>query len=318
MPSSLRLKRSARARLRNAQNAANAAVLDRLDDDAVTRARIHLDQRASDPSDPVTAHQMKVFSQFGEDGMLDFLVRHAAAPVPRTFVEFGVEDYREANTRLLCELGGWRGLVIDGGSSHLRFVKHRKLGTHRGLRAVQSFLTTDNVDAVIASHAPAGPLGILSVDVDGVDYWLSQAITARPAIVVSECNPYFGSGLTVSIPDEPAFDRLAAHASGVYYGASVRALHDLWTARGYRLVAVSSEGLNLFFVHEDHCHPSWGLSVEAAYTAPSFSPSLTADGVPLAHLPRREALAPVADLPLVDTRTGERLRVADVLDRVDA
>lgn len=318
MPSSLSWKRSIRGRVRAAQLAAAAPVLQRLDDDAVTRARIFLDQRETAATDPVSAHELKVFSQFGEDGILDFLLRHAAQPVPRTFVEFGVEDYRESNTRLLCELGGWRGLIIDGGSAHLRFAKRRKLSTHRGLRAVQSFLTTDNIASVIEAHAPAGPLGILSVDVDGVDHWLSQAITARPAIVVSECNPYFGSTLAVSIPDEPAFDRLAAHPSGVYYGASVTALHDLWTGRGYRLVGVSSEGLNLFFVRDDHCHPSWGLSVAEAYVAPSFSPSLGPAGVPLAHLPRREALAPARDLPLVNTRTGARLRVADVLDEVDA
>ena len=104
----------------------------------------------------------------------------------------------------------------------------------------------------------------------------------------------------------------------MYYGASVSALHDLWTSRGYRLVGVSSEGLNLFFVRDDHCHPAWGLTVAEAYVAPSFSPSLGPDGVPLAHLTRREALAPVRDLPLVDTRSGDRLRVADVLDEVDA
>ena len=180
MPSSLRWKRLIRARVRAAQLAATAPVLDRLDTDAAIRARHYFDVRETAATDPLSAHELKVFSQFGEDGILDFLLRHTSKPVPRSFIEFGVEDYRESNTRLLCELGGWRGLIIDGGSAHIRFTKRRKLGIHRGLRTVRAFLTTDNIADVVENFAPSGPLGILSVDVDGVDYWLSEALHDPP------------------------------------------------------------------------------------------------------------------------------------------
>lgn len=295
----------------------NEPLLDRLDDQALAAGRLHFDTRPSASSDDPASREWKVFSQFGEDGIIDFILRHTTRPVVPSFVEFGVEGYRESNTRFLCEEGGWRGLIIDGGCRHLEFAKARRLIAHRGLRCVQAFLTVENINEVISDARFSGEIGLLSVDVDGIDYWLCQSLSVvSPAVVVVEHNPYFGPKAQVTVPYDPGFVRRKKHASGVYYGASISAFSSLWGRRGYRLVAVSPEGLNLFFVKEDYCQPSWGLAPTEAYRSPSFSPAITPDGRPFSELALPDALASAAGLPLVDTASGQTLSVAGLIMRM--
>lgn len=266
------------------------------------------------PADtPLDQAAYKVFSQFGEDGILDAIVRQAARPVPRSFVEIGVEDYRESNTRFLCESGGWRGLIVDAGDEHAAFAKRRMLSIHRQLVTRQTFVTTANADALLVDAGFGGEVGVLSLDVDGVDYWLAQAMmSVNPAVVIVEHNPYWGPEAAVTVPYEDAFVRREKHPSGVYYGASIQAWSDLWKGRGYRLAAVSPEGLNLFFVRDDYCPDSWALDPAEAWTPPEFSPYAASDGAPAAMLPLREARRPIEHMPLTNVQTGGEVAVRDL------
>src|SRR5579859_7257876 len=59
--------------------------------------------------------EFRVFSQWGEDGIIQYLLSKVAI-AHDTFVEFGVGNYRESNTRFLLTNNNWRGLIIDGGT----------------------------------------------------------------------------------------------------------------------------------------------------------------------------------------------------------
>jgi hypothetical protein len=97
-----------------------------------------------------------------------------------------------------------------------------------------------------------GPLGILSVDIDGNDYWVWKSIVvADPAIVVCECNPILGDTMPIVVPYDPAFTRFAGHYSGLYFGASIAALRLLAEQRGYDFLGTNSNGINAFFVRKD-------------------------------------------------------------------
>jgi len=196
-------------------------------------------------------HEFRVHSQWGEDGLISHLVREV--PVARrVFVEFGVEDYREANTRFLLTQVGWSGLVMDASEAHVRAIRSDPISWQHNLKARQAFVTRENIDGILAEEGLSGEIGLLSIDIDGNDYWVWEAITGvNPAIVVIEYNARFGTERAVTVPYDPEFARARAHQSMVYYGASLRALWRLGARKGYDLVGCNSAGNNAFFVRRD-------------------------------------------------------------------
>lgn len=212
--------------------------------------------------------QLRVYSQWGEDGIISFLLRHV--PVPRRyFVEFGVEDYTEANTRYLLNTARWAGLVIDGNPAHVDRIRRSRETWLADLTAVAAWVTAENINGLLADHGATGPIGLLSIDIDGNDYWVWQAIdVVDPAIVVVEYNHRFGPDQAVTVPYDPGFDRAAAHPSRVYFGASLAALAKLGAAKGYALVGCTDEGVNAFFVRRELIRlPLAELPVAAAFRA---------------------------------------------------
>jgi hypothetical protein len=201
-------------------------------------------------------HEFQVFSQFGEDGIIQHLVRNIP-DIPKTFVEFGVEDYSEANTRLLLLKDNWSGLIMDASDENVQRIRrpdYPNFGTYwfHDLKAISTFVTKDNINRILEENGYGGELGLLSIDIDGMDYWIWETITvAQPTIVVVEYNYRFGNERAVTVPYSPTFDRTAAHYSRLYFGASLKALCLLAKRKGYDFVGCSSAGINAFFVRSD-------------------------------------------------------------------
>ena len=215
-------------------------------------------------------HAFRAFSQFGEDGVIQFLTR--VVPVPsKTFVEFGVESYREANTRFLLVKDGWAGLVLDGDEGNIQTIRDDPIYWLHNLKARCAMVTRENIDAILREEGIGENLGLLSVDIDGVDWWVWEAITTpKPAIVAAEYNHRFGPDASVTVPYRPDFDRTKAHHSLCYFGASLRALERLGKRKGYDLVGTAS-GLNAFFVRRDLRPDSLpARSVEEAFVDGGF------------------------------------------------
>ena len=129
----------------------------------------------------IASAEFQVFSQFGDDGIIQFLVQRV--PVENeVFVEFGVEDYHESNTRFLLVHDNWRGLVMDGGTSHVEFLRGRELAWRHYVDAKTAWVDRDNINGLIEGAGIAGDIGLLSVDIDGNDYWVARRSTpSRPA-----------------------------------------------------------------------------------------------------------------------------------------
>ena len=211
--------------------------------------RIEMRQLADAPT--LQEAEFQGFSQWGEDGAIQWLLRRV--PVERKFfVEFGVEAYHEANTRFLLTDCGWSGLVIDGDPGQVQIIRQSTYHWFHDLRAVASFVTAENIDDLLRENGASGDIGLLSIDIDGMDWHVWNAITAsQPRIVICEYNSLLGDERAVTVPYDPAFQRARAHHSLCYYGASLPALAKLADGKGYDLVGCGSAGLNAYFVRRD-------------------------------------------------------------------
>jgi hypothetical protein len=221
--------------------------------------------------------------------------------IPRIFVEFGVVDYLEANTRLLLQMQNWRGLVIDGSADNVLAIKRQDISWRHDLTTKCAFIDCGNINSLMTDAGFQGEIGLLSIDIDGNDYWVWKAIdTVNPVIVLSEYNAVLGDLHELTVPYRADFDRSRAHYSNQYFGASIRALAALAKSKGYTFVGTTSTGCNAFFVRNDAA-PVILSALDGVWAFPSSvregrnpdgSLSLTSG------IQRKEV---IRDLPLVDT-----------------
>lgn len=263
------------------------------------RVEARLD-RLSPTSTQLSDHEFKVYSQWGEDGILQYLTR--TVPVPRrVFVEFGVENYTEANTRFLLLNDNWSGLIIDGSEDKMNFVRQDAIYWRHNLKALAQFVTRENINDLIRGQGLTGEIGLLSVDIDGNDYWVWERIdVVNPAIVVVEYNARFGPERAVTTPYDPAFERQKAHYSCIYYGASLAALVGLGRRKGYAFVGSNSAANNAFFVRRDLLPAGMpALTAAEGWRPCAFRESRDSSGQ-LAFLSAEEEAALLNTLPLVE------------------
>jgi hypothetical protein len=255
--------------------------------------------------------EFRVFSQWGEDGIIEWLAEHVAVPNER-FIEFGVETFREANCRFLMQNRNWKGLVFDGNAAYMAALAAESLFWMHDLTAKATFITAENIDELIREAGFDGPLGILSIDVDGNDYWIWEAIASvDPAIVVCEYNPILGDTRAIAVPYDPAFRRFDAHYSGLYFGTSIAALKLLASRKGYAFVGTNQNGINAFFVKNNLATPVLDL-IEVPKAFPSRHRDSRNPAGQLTFAGGRERLALIRDMPVVDVETGRSLLLSDI------
>jgi hypothetical protein len=255
--------------------------------------------------------EFRVFSQWGEDGIIQYLLKSVAIE-RQIFVEFGVENYTESNTRFLLTNNQWAGLVIDGSAENIDYIKRDAIYWASNLKAEHAFITKENINDLLSRNGIVGDIGLLSVDIDGNDYWIWQAIdTIAPRIVICEYNSHFGSSAEVTIPYDGAFVRDSAHFSKIYYGASVAALCSLAAAKGYSLVASNAAGNNIFFVRNDLVGSLPVLSPAQAYRHAQFREYHDESGR-LTYDDFETRLRKISHLPLYDLKTNALRKISDI------
>lgn len=253
------------------------------------------------------------FSQWGEDGIIDWLISRLPE-IPQSFIEFGVEDYRESNTRLLLCLHNWRGLVMDGSAMHIANVQAQDIYWRYNLTATCAFIDRDNINRLISDAGFNGEVGLLSVDIDGNDFWIWQAINVvNPVIVVCEYNAVLGDMRQLTVPYQADFQRTQAHHSNLYFGASLTALIQLGQDKGYSFVGTTSTGCNAFFIRNDHAARVLD-SVDEVVSFPSrFRESRNVEGH-LTFVAGIERQKIIQDLPLIDLETNRPTTLAECED----
>lgn len=194
----------------------------------------------------INEYEEKIRSQNGEDGILRALFR-SIGTTSKYAVEFGVGDGRECNTAHLVTDCGWSGLMIEGDPA----LFARLVSTFRDqpqVRTLNEFVSAETIARIFQTHGVPQTFDLLSIDVDGNDYWIWRALDAyRPRVVVIEYNAAYPppAKWVMQYNSEHRWD------GTTYYGASLRSLSDLASGKGYALVGTDSAGVNAFFVRRD-------------------------------------------------------------------
>ncbi len=256
--------------------------------------------------------EFKVFSQFGDDGILQYLVEQTR-PEVETFIEFGVQDYSEANTRFLLLNNNWRGLILDGDLQAMTALHSKDIYWRHDLTCEGAFITRENVNQLFSDNGFSGEIGLLSVDIDGNDYWVWEAINVvNPVIVTVEYNSVFGAEHAITIPYDPAFNRTSAHSSNLYWGASLKALCVLAEKKGYSFVGCNSAGNNAHFVRKDKTGKIPVINVEQGYVESKFRESRGKDGN-LTYLYGTQRLEAIKEMNVVDVERDINVQLKELI-----
>ena len=226
--------------------------LDEIDNYKILTAQSIIKQNNSiESANNLSELEFKVFSQWGDDGIIQYLICKLNID-NKTFIEFGVEDYTESNTRFLLLNNNWRGLVIDGSEKNIEYIKNDKLYWRHSLIAENAFITTENINELFTNNGFNGEIGLLSIDIDGNDYHVWSAInTINPVIVIAEYNSVFGENMPYTIPYKPDFIRKSEGIEKLFYGASITSLCCLANEKGYAFIGCNSAGNNAYFIRND-------------------------------------------------------------------
>ena len=193
-------------------------------------------------------YEWKIFSQWGEDGIIDFLVSEVSI-VNKTFIEFGVENFSESNCRYLLMKSDWNGFVMDSSQKNIKKLKNSYYFWKYDLQTFVAFININNINELLIKSGFDRDLGILSIDIDGNDYHILNKIDCfDPRIIICEFNPLFGNDRKITVPYDPKFYRTKKHYSNLYWGASINALRSLLTKQDYTLVGTGMQGGNAYFI----------------------------------------------------------------------
>lgn len=201
---------------------------------------------------------------------------------------------------------------MDGSEEWMAAVRKSNLAWRHTLHAKAAWVTAGNANELISSAGIGGDIGILSVDIDGMDYWVWEAITVvQPRIVIAEYNSLFGPDAKVTPPYTPGFERAKSHHSNLFYGISLAAVGQLGSEKGYTLVGTNTAGNNAFLVRNDLAAVFPKRSVSEVYRAARFREARGTDGQ-LVFPTFAEAQAMIAGCIVHDLSTGTENALKDV------
>ncbi|HEX4839278.1 MAG TPA: hypothetical protein VFU89_02410 [Rhabdochlamydiaceae bacterium] len=179
-------------------------------------------------------YEAKFYSEHGEDGVLEKIFE-IIGPLSKIYVEFGVQDGTECNTRYLREKHGFHGLLMDMGHENSTINLKKEI------------ITAENINALLEKHKIPEEFDLLSIDIDSNDFYVWHAMKHRPRVVVVEYNPNHPPHQDKVIVYNP--NQFWDHTS--YFGASILALYNLGCVKGYSLIYAETGGCNLFFIRND-------------------------------------------------------------------
>lgn len=256
--------------------------------------------------DKLSDYEFKIFSQWGDDGIIQYLIKHV--PVKNNvFIEFGVEDFAESNSRFLMMNNNWSGFVMDGSSNAMDRLRNRSWFWKYDISYKTVFIDKDNINSLLAGTG-FSDIGILSVDLDGNDYFIFDEIDLtklNPSIIIMEYNAVFGKDRFISVPYRKDFMRGRAHYSYLFFGASLAALNYAATKKGYSLVGCTSAGNNAYFVRNDLLNSKIrAVDVHTAFVDSRFREGRNED-YSLSFVPGDKRLDTIKGLDVVNVKTNK-------------
>jgi hypothetical protein len=221
------------------------------------------------------AFEHRVYSQNGEDGILKEIFRRIGTS-NKFFVEFGVETGKECNCARLVREDDWSGLFLEA-SDELFPHLEKNFRAYANVRCHKTAVTSANIEELLAANKVPTNLDLLSIDIDGNDYWVWKAITRWQARVVAiEYNAAYPPPIKWVMKEDPNYRWNGTN----YHGASLTSLSLLGRQKGYTLVGTDSRGVNAFFVRNELVDPEQFVDTALFYHYSPFNHPLCPNGHP--------------------------------------
>jgi hypothetical protein len=257
-------------------------------------------------SNNINDYEFKIFSQFGDDGIIQYLINNVEIK-NEVFIEFGVENYLESNTRFLMMNNNWSGFVMDGSDEAMNSLKNQDWYWRYCLTHKAVFIDKDNINTLLESTGFSN-IGLLHIDLDGNDYHILNEIDLsklNPSIIIMEYNSVFGKDRQITVPYDKNFVRTKAHFSNLFWGASLSALNYAARKKGYALVGCNIAGNNAYFVKKDILNEKIKeLSIDNAYKESKYRESRNKD-YSLSYISGKERLELIKGLEVLNTETNQ-------------
>ena len=194
--------------------------------------------------------EFRCYSQTTEDGALLSILESIGVTNKRAVELAGGVGWQNNLANLVINFG-FETLFFDGDPGNVRcarnfFKYHPSTKQHPPVFA-DDFVTIDNINSLIESKGWSGPIDVFSLDIDGIDYWIWDAINIiQPRVVVVEIQEVWGPEERWTRPYDANFRNVGIPSMG----ASLAAFNYLAMRKGYRLVGCIKAGFNAFFVSE--------------------------------------------------------------------
>ena len=213
----------------------------------IGKVQISLNRNKYEEVEDLIETEVKIFSQNGEDGIIDYLV-HKLKVDKKNFIEIGVGNYRESNTRFLYNRYHPKGLIIDYIDDMKKKVTKHVNFWKGDLRICNQKIDADNILDILNKNCDY-EIDFFSIDIDSIDYWIIKKLKNNISkIFVAEYNPVFGAELEVTVPNISGFERSKYHYSYLCYGMSLKALINLMDQKGYYFIGTNLQKINAFFI----------------------------------------------------------------------
>lgn len=211
------------------------------------RLRRRIQQMGAERSrSSLTDSELGVLSQNGEDGVIQELLRRVGVR-SEYFVEFGTGSGEQGNCVLLADHYGWNGLFIESAAEDYSRLE-RKYRSNPRITTLRALVTPTTIEPLLRDAGVPPGFDLLSIDIDGNDFWVWQAMRSfKPRVVVIEYNANLALESQVVMPHD---DRHAWDGTD-YFGASLGAYRRLASEKGYAFVHTERTGTNAFFVSRD-------------------------------------------------------------------
>ena len=256
--------------------------------------------------------EFQVSSQWGEDGIIDWIF-NKFSKLPKTFIEIGTQDYRESNTRFLLVNKNCDGYVIEGDSQATKDIKSQRIYWKHNLTVKNKFIDKDNINDLIREMNVPKKVGLLSLDIDGVDYWVLKELTCLdPAIIICEYNSLFGAKKSITVPYDKTFDRTKKHFSNLYYGASINAFVDLMKNKKYFLLGTNTSGNNAFFMKNIFLKEINKIMKEKKIYLSKYRESRNRKGK-LTYLDKYKSLKLISNEVVIDLKNNRKKKIKDLI-----
>ena len=215
--------------------------------------------------DKINDFEYQITSQNNEDGIINHIFDILKID-KLNFMEVGFDYYQNNSLAVLKRCN--KGLFIDGDNKKAIILRNvlKLFYPAKKITVQNALVDIDNINQIKEQNFNnQEEIDFLSIDVDGIDYYLLKEINFKPKLICIEYNFWFGKDLSCAVPYKKNY---SIDSLSNYVGASLKALTELANSKDYHLIALDSACINAFFIRDDLKHNFEILNLEKSFKYP--------------------------------------------------